>query len=91
MSSKKKPLRLDFNNPDPLSDICFPNYQLMRKPEYPEKITNLSHVTDKLYHIMLYQVHLAVRGIETHNFNVSTITLTNIVQGVDIYKVKTLL
>jgi hypothetical protein len=59
-----------------------------RKPEYPEIITNLSQITDTLYHVVLYQTHLvlsvmlyrahlATSGIQTHNINGDFISVDN--------------
>ena len=35
----------------------------------PGETTDLPEVTEKMYPIKLYRIHLAISGIRTHNFN----------------------
>jgi hypothetical protein len=44
-------------------------YYRWREPEYQEKTIDLTQVTDKLYHIMLYRVQLTMSRIQTHSFS----------------------
>jgi len=49
-----------------ISVISLRSVLLVEEPEYPEKTTDLSQVTDKLIHNV---VHLTMNVVPTHNFS----------------------
>ena len=62
-------ITLTLNPLNNTSVISWWSVLLVEKTRLPNETTDLSLVTNKLYHITLYQVHLAMNGIQTHNIS----------------------
>jgi hypothetical protein len=64
---------MEFNTT--FNNISGGQFYCWKKPEYSEKTADLPQVTDKLYHIMLYEVH--VEMITKMKYNNKTNLLHN--------------
>jgi hypothetical protein len=47
---------------------CGDQFHWWRIVEYSKKRTHLVQITEKVYHMILHRVHLAMNGVRTHNF-----------------------